>query len=115
MPTYTPAASPCLRRRLSTWPPHRTRDPASELTDPASRDGHALHLDPYPSGLSRVRQLQGFGQWFLAYTFSSLLAGPGPSDSADPSRTLSGLLSPLCAFPHFGCPQLHRSAATDRR
>jgi hypothetical protein len=115
VPTYTPAASPCLRRRLSAWPPHQTRDPASELNVTRTSDGHALHLDPYPSGLSRVRQLQGFGQWFLAYTYSSLLAGPGPSDSADPSRTLSGLLSPLRAFPHFGCPQLHRPTATDRR
>ena len=59
--------------------------------------------------------LRGFRQRFLSYAFSSLLAGPEPSDSADPSRTLSGLLSPSRAFPRPGCPQLHRSAATDRR
>ena len=59
--------------------------------------------------------LRGFKQWFLAYTFSSLLAGPGPSDSADPSRTLSGLLPPPRAFPRSGCPQLHWPAATSQR
>src|SRR5215831_2769372 len=31
-PSSTPAASPRLRRRPSAWPPHRNRNPASELT-----------------------------------------------------------------------------------
>lgn len=70
---------------------------------------------PYPSDLSRVELLRGIRQWFLAYTFSSLLAEPGPSDSADPSRTLSGLLPASPAFPGSACPQLHRAAATVRR
>src|SRR4029077_14081093 len=70
---------------------------------------------PDPSDLSRVELLRGIRQWFLAYTFSSLLAEPGPSDSADPSRTLSGLLPASPAFPGSACPQLHRAAATVRR
>jgi hypothetical protein len=44
-----------------------------------------------------------------------VLAGPGPSDSADPSRTLSGLLPPSRTFPRTGCPLLHWPAATDQR
>ena len=116
VPTSTPAASPRLRRRPSPWPPHRTPLPASELTIRASRP-MVTRCDPgpYPSDLSRVELLRGIRQWFLAYTFSSLLAGPGPSDGADPSRTLSGLLPASPAFPGSACPQLHRAAATVRR
>ena len=52
-PALTPTASPRLRRSSSTCPPHRTDKPASELTGPETRPGHALHTGPYPSGLSR--------------------------------------------------------------
>ena len=31
-PSFAPAASPRLRRRLSPWPPHRHAEPATELT-----------------------------------------------------------------------------------
>jgi len=77
--------------------------------------GHALHPGPYPSGLSRVGHLRGVRQRFLSYAFSLLLAGPGPSDSSGPSRTLPGLLPPPRAFPPGDCPQLHQAAATARR
>src|SRR6266542_1077822 len=43
------------------------------------------------------------------------LAGPGSSDSADPSRTLSGLLPPFRPSLRSGCPQLHCLAATRQR
>jgi hypothetical protein len=46
-----------------------------------------------------VGHLRNIRQRFLSYAFSSLLAGPEPSDSADPSRTLSGLL-PAAACVH---------------
>ena len=59
--------------------------------------------------------LRGVRQWFLAYTFPALLAGPEPSDDADPSRALSGLLPPIRAFPRIDCPQLHRPTATGQR
>jgi hypothetical protein len=93
-PQFFGVASPPDRQTGFGVGPHRT-----------SGTGHALHTGPYPSGLSRVLDLRGFGQRFLSYAFSSLLAGPEPSDSADPSRTLSGLLSPSRAFPRPGCPQ----------
>ena len=48
--------------------------------------------------------LRGVGQWFLAYTFPALLAGPEPSDDADPPRALSGPLSSIRAFPRIDCP-----------
>ena len=53
-PTFTPTASPWLRRSPSPWPPHRTDTPASELNSTGrTRPDHALHTSPYPSGLSR--------------------------------------------------------------
>ena len=57
---------------------------------PRHRAGAVTRCEPgpYPSGLSRVGHLRGVRQRFLSYAFSSLLAGPGPSDSADPLRTL---------------------------
>jgi hypothetical protein len=51
--SYTPAASPRLRRRPSAWPPHRLLLTASELT-PANTRRHALHPGPYPPDLSRA-------------------------------------------------------------
>jgi hypothetical protein len=69
----------------------RTRRPAGAVT--------RCEPGPYPSGLSRVGHLRGVRQRFLSYTFSSLLAGPRPSDSADPFRTLSGLLSADACVP----------------
>ncbi|WP_195911060.1 phosphotransferase [Streptomyces kaniharaensis] len=45
MPSSTPAASPRLRRRPSTWPPHRNGHPASELTHPPE-GGRITHCTP---------------------------------------------------------------------
>ena len=75
------ASSPDLKTGFGV---DRTRRTASPVT--------RCEPGPYPSDLSRVGNLRGARQRFLSYTFSSLLAGPGPSDSADPSRTLYGLL-----------------------
>jgi hypothetical protein len=83
-------------------------------TAPGGTRSRAAHR-PRSARFESALDLQGFRQWFLAYTFSSLLAGPGPSDSADPSRTLSGLLPPSPAFPRSGCPQLHQPAAAGQR
>jgi hypothetical protein len=110
----TPTASPRLRRSPSTWPPTDTGTGSGVGRHQATDTNHALHTGPYLSGLNPRTRLQGFHQRFFSYTFSSLLAGPGPSDSADPFRTLSELLPPSRAFPRPGCPQLHRPAATDQ-
>ena len=71
---------------------------------PLRGDGHALHPGPVSVRFEPAELLRGIRQWFLAHTFSSLLAGPGSSDSADPSRTLSGLLPTFPAFPRAGLP-----------
>lgn len=53
-PALTPTASPRLRRSSSTWPPHRTDKPASELVRVVS-PARITRCTParYPSGLSR--------------------------------------------------------------
>ena len=53
-PALTPTASPRLRRSSSTWPPHRTDKPASELVRVVSST-RITRCTParYPSGLSR--------------------------------------------------------------
>jgi hypothetical protein len=48
--------------------------------------------------------LRGVKQWFLAYTFSSLLAGPGPSDSADPVPYVVAAAPTLARVPTLGLP-----------
>jgi hypothetical protein len=50
-PSSTPAASPRLRRRPSTWPPHRRIDPASESPPPIAVACTAP--GPYPPDWSR--------------------------------------------------------------
>jgi hypothetical protein len=116
VPAFTPAASPRLRRRPSTWPPHRIPETGFGV-ERRRAHRHCLRAAHRPVSVrcEPAPVLRGFEQRFLSYTSSSLLAGPEPSDGADPSRTSSGLLSPARAFPRFGCPQLHRPAATDRR
>jgi hypothetical protein len=48
--------------------------------------------------------LRGVRQRFLSYAFSSLLAGPGPSDSPNPSRTLSEAAPALPGVPRIRLP-----------
>ena len=95
-------------------PPDRSNRLRSCPARPTRRRSRAAHR-PISVRFEPALDLRGVRQRFLSYAFSSLLAGPGPSDSAGPSRTLSGLLPPSRASPRSGCPQLHRPAATDQR
>jgi len=50
-PSFSPAVSPRVRRRLSPWPPDRPCSPATESAEPPL--GRALHSGPYPPDWSR--------------------------------------------------------------
>jgi hypothetical protein len=116
MPSSTPAASPRLRRRPSPWPPHRHRNPASELTSTAPRrQDHALHPGPYPPGLSRLSAYGASTTGSLSLHLLTSLDEPAPSGSSGTSRRCRGCFPPSPAFPRSGCPQLHQTAATARR
>ena len=113
-PSYTPAASPRLRRRLSAWPPHRLLEPASELTR-LLEPGHVLQSGPYPPDWSRRHRYGASTTGSLALRLLTSLAGPGSSGSADPPRRCRGCFPPSPAIPGSGCRPLHQTAATARR
>ena len=106
----TPAASPCLRRSLSAWPPHRRIHSASELTHMQKHTpGHALHPGPYPPDLSRHSSYGASATGSLTFRLLILLAGPGPSGDTKPSRRCRG-----CSCPP-GVPRLRLPPASPRR
>src|SRR5215207_9712350 len=77
VPSFSPAASPHLRRRLSVWPPRQPASPASESRRaPSARACAAAR--PISTRLEPVLALRGFDHWFSsAYTFPSRLPDPG--------------------------------------
>ncbi len=91
--SYTPAASPRLRRRLSARPPHRLLEPAPELTR-LLESGHVLHPGPHPPDWSRRHRYGASTTDSLALRLLTLLAGPGPSGSTGPSRRCRGCSRP---------------------
>jgi hypothetical protein len=94
-PSFTPRR---CQRRMSRWGQaleHWPGSTSSTSVDPPLPRIHSLRA---PSCRTPVS-----------------LAGPGPSDGADPSRRCRGCLPPSPAPPGSGCPQLHQTAATARR
>jgi hypothetical protein len=94
-PSFTPRR---CQRRMSRWGQaleHWPGSTSSTSVDPPLPRIHSLRA---PSCRTPVS-----------------LAGPGPSDGADPSRRCRGCLPPSPAPPGSGCPRLHQAAATTRR
>ena len=99
----TPAASPCLRRRPSTGPPHRCiiRLRSRPRPQRGSRTAHR----PVSTRFEPALRLRGFNHWFASLYLLTSLAGPAPL--AVPARPgVIGLLPPSPAFPGSGCPRL---------
>jgi hypothetical protein len=93
MPSYIPAASPRVRRSLSSWPPHRSEHPGSGVARPVlTADAHDT-----PTQIHQVRvgsTLTGLHALVPLVHLLVSLAGPAPSGSAD-APSLSGLLPTL--------------------
>ena len=115
VPSYSPAASPRVRRRPSPWPPGRPPQPASE--SPSHAAGRAC-------AAARPRSTRFRAGFSLAGVPPLVPAIRAPSRLACRARavwqcrpvpSLSGLLPPSPAPPGLGCPQLHRAAATAQR
>ena len=58
-PSYAPAPSPRLRRRLSPWPPDQRHHPAQEFPSRPRQRGYAMQPDPHPPGWSRWFPIEG--------------------------------------------------------
>jgi hypothetical protein len=79
-PGYAPTASPRVRRRPSSWPPHRLRFPASE--SPPHPGGRCVLLPgPDPPDSSRFQSLRGFNHRFTPVA-PCLPCLPGPAHLA---------------------------------
>src|SRR5215208_4320477 len=77
VPSFSPAASPHLRRRLSVWPPRRPVSASSESRCAVLTRACAA-ARPISARLEPVLALRGFDHWFSsAYTFPSCLPDPG--------------------------------------
>jgi hypothetical protein len=114
VPSYAPAASPRVRRRLSSWPPHRPVHPGFGVTrrtiTAGVRCGPAhIHQVGAGSTLTELHALVPLVHLLV------LLADPAPSGSSGTSRRCQDCLPPLPASPRSGCPQLHGLAATRPR
>jgi hypothetical protein len=90
--SYTPAASPGVRRSPSPWPPHRPLHTGCGVAR-RHRDGRALLTGPDPPGWSR-HVAYGASTLVPRVHLLVLLAGPGPSGSAGPSRRCQGCSRP---------------------
>ena len=115
VPSYSPAASPRVRRRPSPWPPGRQPQPASESPS---------HAADRACAAARPRSARFRAGFSLAGVPPLVPAIRTPSRPACRARavwqcrpvpSLSGLLPPSPAPPGLGCPQLHRAAATTQR
>jgi hypothetical protein len=115
VPSYSPAASPRVRRRPSPWPPGRQPQPASE--SPSHAAGRACAAARPRSARFRAGfSLAGVPPLVPAIRTPSRLACRARAVwQCRPVPSLSGLLPPSPAPPGSGCPQLHRAAATTQR
>ena len=71
---------------------------------PAETDQPRAAHRPISVRFEPALDLRGVRQRFLSYAFPSLLARPGPSDSPDPSRTLSEAAPALPGVPRIRLP-----------
>src|SRR5215218_8444343 len=103
VPSFSPAASPHLRRRLSVWPPRRPVSASSESRCAVLTRACAA-ARPISARLEPVLALRGFDHWFSsAYTFPSRL--PDPGHLAVPTRpVVVGAAPTLPSASRLGLP-----------
>ncbi len=111
VPSSAPAASPRVRRSPSSWPPDQRGHPTSE--SPTS--GWACTAPrPTSARLEPVSPLRGFDALVPLVHLPALLAGPGPSGSADPSRRCRGCSHLSLRLQGSAAPSFNRPATTSR-
>jgi hypothetical protein len=83
--SYSPAASPRVRRSPSSWPPGQPNDSQPWSRPSLAGARRALLTGPDPPGSSRRSCFRGFHHWFL-HSYASPSCLPGPSRLAVPTR-----------------------------
>ena len=95
--------------------------PASDLKPTQEFLTHHLRgqvrtaIQPLSTGFELAGNLRGVMTLVPLVHLPVSLAGPGPSDSSDPSRRCRGCLPSSPASPGLDCPQLHYATATAQR
>ncbi len=112
-PSFSPAASPRVRRRHSSWPPLRPIHTYAESSPHPRR--RALLTGPDPPGSSRLHTCGDSTTGSPTVTPSHLACRTRPVWQYRTVPALSGLLPPSPAPPGSGCPQLRQAAATAQR
>ena len=101
--SYAPAASPRLRRRLSSWPP----EPATS-TDPGVLHAQRVNAHRSPAQIRQVSSwwdsLEGRSATGFSRTPSCLACRTRTIWQCWPAPSLSGLLSTLAHVPGFRLP-----------
>jgi hypothetical protein len=102
-PSYTPAASPRLRRRPSPWPPHRYRKAASELTAPIRVRPRTAHR-PISARFEPANGSRGVNHWFTHVAPADLASRTRTVWQCQSVPTSSGPLPTLPGVPRIRLP-----------
>jgi hypothetical protein len=116
VPSFSPAASPRVRRRPSPWPPRAQRAVTSGVAAHRRPPVSACAADRPPSArFEPDRRLRGSTTGSLVVAPSCLACRTRPVWQSRTVPSLSGLLPPSLAPPRPGCPSFNRAAATAQR
>ena len=101
-PSFSPAASPRVRRRPSSWPPRRPRNTDAGVAHPSGQACTAPR--PTSARLEPMPRLRGFSHWFALATPSRLACRTRAVWQCRPVPSLSGLLPSTPCASRAGLP-----------
>ena len=108
-PNYAPATSPRLRRRHSPWPPESATSTDQRVPHTRRRVWVCVATRPQSAGFEPLGILRSFRSLVPHVRLSVLLAGPGPSGGAGPSRRCQGCCPPSPPFQRLRLPSASRA------
>lgn len=103
-PSFAPAASPRLRRRHSTWPPHRPLRSGFGVRCDQFRSTLCTAARPISARFEPVQVLRDFRHWFTYVVPSGLVCRTHRAWQCHGVPALSGLLSALTVVPRIRLP-----------
>jgi hypothetical protein len=95
VPSFSPAASPWVRRRPFPWPPGRRNSTVTGVVRSRYQGGTRTAVRPISTRLEPAVSLEGvLPLVHVVLHLPALLAGPEPSGSAGPARRCRGCSRP---------------------